>query len=115
MQDGTSAATNATVPPVRNLRITFWGVQGSCPVFPTAAELASFDPRAAADVSRFGGDTTCVEVQTGDGATLLFDLGTGARACSDAMLARRSNGDDAELHVFGSHHHLDHRSGVSFA
>ena len=32
---------------IRNMRITFWGVQGSCPIFPTGIEIEEFAKRVA--------------------------------------------------------------------
>jgi ribonuclease BN (tRNA processing enzyme) len=141
-----------------NLRVTFWGVQGSCPIFPTLAEVADFSQRIAAsmvtrtlaDVANrleregctaqairdlaspensadylerlgppvlpvYGGDTTCIEVLTGDGDTLLFDMGTGLRDFSKHATAHWEGRGERILHVFGSHEHLDHRSGLPFA
>src|SRR3954465_12349532 len=33
--------------PIKNLRITFWGVQGSCPIFPTGREVTDYARRIA--------------------------------------------------------------------
>ena len=147
--------------PIRNMRITFWGVQGSCPIFPTEAEIrdyarrvalytleramadqahraASIDPAAGgAEVMRrllshpsaaeyqkriglpdlpvYGGDTSCIEVETSDGDVLVFDLGTGVRDFSTRLLQKWANRQDRTLYVFGSHQHLDHRMGLPFA
>lgn len=150
--------------PVKNLRVTFWGVQGSCSIFPTQREVCEYsrqlavqtlesalkaladrmdrgewNGRSPADELRrlagqpavehflqqlgvpllpiYGGDTTCVEVETGDGDVLVFDMGTGLREFSAHLLRRWSDRprEQRVLHVFGSHEHLDHRSGLSFA
>lgn len=139
-----------------NLRLTFWGVQGSCPIFPTQEELRDYATRIAAEATRrtllqiaaqqeqrgvappdlrelasparlgdyqrslglpdlpvYGGDTTCVAMETRDGAAILFDMGTGMRDFSRQAVA----GDRSRrvLHIFLSHEHLDHRNGLSFA
>jgi len=143
---------------VANLRITFWGIQGSCPVFPTPGEVDDYTRRMARhSVERtlhdiadrlergectpddlrklagpdavgeyqktlglpalpiYGGDTTCIEVRTGDGHTLLFDLGTGLLGFSAHALSTWPAVGDRTIHVFASHEHLDHRSGLPFA
>src|SRR4051794_27865741 len=33
--------------PIRNMRVTFWGVQGSCPIFPTGREVNEYARRIA--------------------------------------------------------------------
>jgi len=80
-----------------SLRITFWGVQGSIPV-----PLPS-------------GDTTCVEVETSEGDVILLDAGSGIRRCSLSIVDRWQNRTDRNLHIFGSHEHLDHRIGLTFS
>ncbi|HSU66997.1 MAG TPA: MBL fold metallo-hydrolase, partial [Tepidisphaeraceae bacterium] len=117
---------------MRNLRVTFWGVQGSCPTCPSSAELEEIARQAAMRIANertqsespsapapfppfYGGDTSCVEVETADGEIILFDLGTGVRACSHHLLGRIADKTDRTVHVFGSHQHIDHRMGTSFA
>src|SRR4051812_25953670 len=117
--------------PVENLRIRFWGVQGSCPVHPplyvireytrqiavhtleqairdftARAKRAAASGEAAArvaiedlldgpatpeaieayqkrlglpDLPVYGGETTCIEVETADGEVIGFDGGSGIR------------------------------------
>jgi len=57
---------------------------------------------------RFGGNTPCVEVRTGDGGLLILDAGTGLRRLG-AQLA-----EDGPLHVLVTHLHLDHVEGLRF-
>jgi hypothetical protein len=40
---------NAASPPIRNLRILFWGVQGSCPMFPEQSEVDEYRWTVARD------------------------------------------------------------------
>ena len=63
----------------------------------------------------FGGETTCVEVETSEGHTLILDWGSGVRHCAAKVMRERSETNLRELHLFGSHVHLDHRIGLSFA
>ncbi len=83
--------------PIENMRITIWGVQGS---FPVAAD---------------GGDTTCVLVETSEGNDIILDAGSGIRRCSLDLVRRRRHRADRQIHLFGSHEHLDHRSGLAFS
>jgi ribonuclease BN (tRNA processing enzyme) len=63
----------------------------------------------------YGGWTTCVWVETGDGYDIVLDCGSGFRNCARDL--QRKWGDDAErhLHLFGSHSHLDHTEGFDQA
>jgi phosphoribosyl 1,2-cyclic phosphodiesterase len=83
------------------MRITFWGVRGS---------IATSGPEFA----RFGGHTTCVEVEA-KGARIILDAGTGLRALGQKMiekapLFRRP----IEATFFFSHLHWDHIQGFPF-
>jgi phosphoribosyl 1,2-cyclic phosphodiesterase len=76
--------------------VTFWGVRGSVPVP---------GPGAAG----FGGNTSCVQVTTGDGTQLILDAGTGIRALGVALLGRSRT-----VHILLTHLHLDHIQGLMF-
>ena len=78
-----------------SFRVRVWGCRGSVPT-PGEATV------------RFGGNTPCVEVRTGDGALLILDAGTGLRRLG-AQLEW-----DAPLHVLVTHLHLDHVEGLRF-
>jgi ribonuclease BN (tRNA processing enzyme) len=144
--------------PIRNMRVTFWGVQGSCPIFPTGREVSEYARRIATytieravkdlaekaargeltpeslrrlgapetaahyqlelglpDLPVYGGETTCVEVETAEGDILVFDMGSGLREFSSQLLRKWAHRRNRTLHLFGSHEHLDHRSGLPFA
>ncbi len=146
--------SQAAARPIQNMRITFWGVQGSCAIFPSpngmqeytrrlltyALERTFADIQAAGGVAEllggaaappsieryhrriglpdlpfYGGETTCVEVETSEGNIILFDAGSGIRRCSLSVVRRCEGRTDRKLHLFGTHEHLDHRSGWSFA
>ncbi len=81
------------------MRIKFWGVRGSTPT-PHRENL------------RYGGNTSCVEVQLGENR-YIFDCGTGFRALGQ-HLAREYAGQKINAHVFVSHFHWDHIQGVPF-
>jgi phosphoribosyl 1,2-cyclic phosphodiesterase len=74
-----------------------WGCRGS---------LATPGP----DTIRYGGNTSCVEVQLNSGHVLVLDAGTGMRPLGVGMQMPES----AELHILLSHLHLDHLQGLGF-
>jgi ribonuclease BN (tRNA processing enzyme) len=78
--------------------------------------LASY--RARFDVPEprvYGGWTTCVHVETGDGNDLVFDCGSGFRNCARELQAKWGDCGERHLHLFGSHSHLDHTEGFDQA
>jgi phosphoribosyl 1,2-cyclic phosphodiesterase len=81
------------------LTIRFWGVRGSVP---------SPGPATAG----VGGNTSCVEVRSGDHVVIL-DAGTGLRRLGDALLAERA-GRPIEASILFSHVHWDHIQGFPF-
>jgi phosphoribosyl 1,2-cyclic phosphodiesterase len=78
------------------VRVTLWGVRGSVPV-----------PGPA--VAGYGGNTSCVEVTTGDGTHVILDAGTGIRALGIALAGRAP-----KVHILLTHLHLDHIQGLMF-
>ena len=75
------------------MKVTFWGVRGSFP--------ASLPPYL-----RYGGNTPCLEVDTGS-STILIDAGTGIRAAGKSLAERGVE----EIHLLLSHTHWDHIQG----
>jgi phosphoribosyl 1,2-cyclic phosphodiesterase len=63
----------------------------------------------------YGGWTTCVRVETGDGCDLVFDCGSGFRPCAADLQAKWADRPERHLHLFGSHSHLDHTEGFDQA
>lgn len=64
--------------------------------------------------SSYGGNTTCIEVQTPD-ALLILDCGTGFRELGLALAARWQSPDaQRTAHVLLSHPHIDHISGTPY-
>jgi phosphoribosyl 1,2-cyclic phosphodiesterase len=78
------------------VRVTFWGVRGSIAV-------------AAKSHSRYGGNTSCVEVNVGD-EVIIFDSGTGIRPLGADLLRR----DIRRSTLLLSHTHWDHIQGFPF-
>jgi phosphoribosyl 1,2-cyclic phosphodiesterase len=73
-----------------------WGTRGSLPT-------------PGADMVRYGGNTSCVQVTLSDGTPLVLDAGTGIRNLP-ADLA--SSGE--HIHILLTHLHLDHIQGLLF-
>ncbi len=83
------------------MRVTFWGVRGSCPVP---------GPRTV----RYGGNTPCVEVRCEDGTLLILDAGTGIRALGGALQREEFGRGEGVAHLLLSHTHHDHLNGLPF-
>ncbi|MFM8781424.1 MAG: MBL fold metallo-hydrolase, partial [Gemmatimonadota bacterium] len=83
-----------------SLRLTFWGTRGSIP---------SPGPHTV----RYGGNTPCVEVRTGDGHLLILDAGTGIRALGRSLV-EQAEGASIEADLFLTHAHWDHIQGIPF-
>jgi phosphoribosyl 1,2-cyclic phosphodiesterase len=84
------------------MKFRFWGVRGSIP---------SPGPRTA----RYGGNTTCIEVQGSDGTLIVLDAGTGLYALAQDLMARRAlGGGDIRANLFITHSHWDHIHGLPF-
>jgi len=77
--------------------LRFWGVRGSYPA-PFASHM------------NIGGNTPCVELRI-DGATLLFDAGTGIIPFGQGLMREARS---AHLSIFLTHYHWDHISGLPF-
>lgn len=79
------------------MKLTFYGVRGSCPC-PCEANR------------RYGGNTACVALETPGEDPILFDLGTGLRALADTQPLDGSFRGSALL----THIHWDHVQGLPF-
>ncbi len=82
--------------------VRFWGVRGSHPVP---------GPRTV----KFGGNTTCVEIQAG-AHTIIIDAGTGIINLGDELLKRAtaSGSKPVVATIFFTHMHHDHTQGFPF-
>ena len=118
-------------------RIRFWGTRGSLPVALDAAglrrkmtallrgasgrtfasddDIARFLDESGFDTAgTFGGNSPCVEIETGGPGHVLCDLGSGLRPFGQAMLARHGPASPQTYHTFVSHVHWDHIMGLPF-
>jgi ribonuclease BN (tRNA processing enzyme) len=77
------------------VKATFWGTRGSLP-----------SPRPG--TTRYGGNTSCVEVRTGDGSVVLLDAGSGIHRLADF------GAGTTRVDVLLSHLHMDHILGLGF-
>jgi phosphoribosyl 1,2-cyclic phosphodiesterase len=83
-----------------SLTLTFWGTRGSIPT-------------PGPSTVRYGGNTPCVELRTGDDWLIILDAGTGIRELGRALLAR-GNGQPIVGDIFLTHAHWDHIQGIPF-
>lgn len=117
--------------------VRFWGTRGSIPVAMTSAEVKrklvtalvaaagrglDTPGKARAFVEweldfsvshTFGGNSSCVQIETGGPDHVLCDLGSGARVLGNNVLAT-GGPSGHRFHVFMSHLHWDHIMGFPF-
>jgi phosphoribosyl 1,2-cyclic phosphodiesterase len=118
--------------------VRFWGTRGSLPVALTSAAIkdklvaalvrasgraldtperarAFVDRELDFDVSHtFGGNSSCVQIDTGSPEYVVCDVGSGARVFGNHVLATHGPGAGNTFHVFMSHVHWDHIMGFPF-
>ena len=80
------------------VNVKFWGTRGSVPT-------------PGSGTTKYGGNTSCVEVSWGEGGRVIFDAGTGIRALGE-LLAKDGNPDRCDIVL--SHLHWDHIQGLPF-
>jgi phosphoribosyl 1,2-cyclic phosphodiesterase len=120
------------------MRVRFWGTRGSLPVATRAATIrdkliagvlaasgrsfADADSAAAfvdteldfAARGGYGGATSCVEIEAGDGNFIICDMGSGLREFGLDATRRAAEGHPRRYHIFLSHLHWDHIMGFPF-
>ncbi|MCC6190844.1 MAG: MBL fold metallo-hydrolase [Anaerolineales bacterium] len=118
------------------MRVKFWGVRGSIPtplsneqlndrLFQALSGAGGVDLSNPAEVQAYlaglppsvrsvvGGNTTCVEVDTGE-ETIIIDCGSGMRALGLSLMAREFGRGQGVAHIFLTHAHWDHLQGYPF-
>lgn len=119
------------------MKVHFWGVRGSIPTPLTPLQIQN---RIAAVVQRIskkdlndadsrerflaslpkwlfgtvGGNTSCVELETTEGACIILDAGSGLRELSKNLHERVNHNLGTTFHIFFSHFHWDHIQGLPF-
>jgi phosphoribosyl 1,2-cyclic phosphodiesterase len=78
------------------VHVKVWGARGSVPA-------------PGPETTRYGGNTSCVQVTLSDGTVLVLDAGTGIRHLGLALPE-----DCGPLHLLLTHLHLDHIQGLMF-
>ncbi|HOO57442.1 MAG TPA: MBL fold metallo-hydrolase [bacterium] len=80
------------------MKVTFWGVRGSIPV-------------PGSTTQKYGGNSSCVELEMDDGKRIIFDAGSGIRLLGQKIM--KSAGRHS-MHLMLSHGHMDHVHGFPF-
>jgi len=78
------------------VRVTLWGTRGSLPT-------------PGPETTRYGGNTSCVEVRGRDGSVVVLDAGTGIRRLGAAI-----GPEVRRIDLLLTHLHLDHIEGLGF-
>jgi phosphoribosyl 1,2-cyclic phosphodiesterase len=78
------------------MRIKVWGARGSV-------------PSPGPETTRYGGNTSCVQVTLSDGTVIVLDAGTGIR-----NLGLTLAGEVPHINLLLTHLHLDHIQGLMF-
>lgn len=119
------------------LRAVFWGTRGSLPVATYGEHIRwrivetlrrarghALDDEAAIErfidtelgpvlAHGYGGGTSCVQLDSGQGDYVLCDMGSGLREFSQRLMARHGPAPQ-RYHIFMSHVHWDHIMGFPF-
>jgi phosphoribosyl 1,2-cyclic phosphodiesterase len=77
--------------------ITCWGSRGSIPV-------------SGREYLKYGGDTTCIEIQAGSGDIIIIDAGTGIRRLGNKLIKEGIQ----QYNFLFTHAHWDHIMGLPF-
>jgi len=78
------------------VKVKIWGARGSI-------------PSPGPETTRYGGNTSCVQVTLSDGTILALDAGTGIRSMGLALTEEGSR-----INILLTHLHLDHIQGLMF-
>ncbi|CAN5533667.1 MBL fold metallo-hydrolase [soil metagenome] len=81
------------------MKAKVWGARGSVPA-------------PGPEMNRFGGNTSCVELELSDGSMLIIDAGTGIRGLGVGMAKAKE--PKKKINILLTHLHLDHIQGLMF-
>jgi phosphoribosyl 1,2-cyclic phosphodiesterase len=79
--------------------VTFWGTRGSIPT-------------PGPGTARYGGNTACISISSGDGQLVILDAGSGLRPLGHELMKQRNGIITADILL--SHTHWDHIQGLPF-
>lgn len=79
--------------------VRFWGTRGSIPA-------------PGPQTARYGGNTSCVELQIGEGTCIILDCGTGIRELGLKLLKAQTKYE--RIYLLIGHTHWDHIQGFPF-
>jgi phosphoribosyl 1,2-cyclic phosphodiesterase len=79
--------------------VTFWGTRGSIPT-------------PGPGTARYGGNTACISISSGDGRLVILDAGSGLRPLGHELMKQRNGIINADILL--SHTHWDHIQGLPF-
>jgi len=82
----------------KKIVLTFWGTRGSI-------------PSPGKDKSKYGGNTSCIEIRLPNHQLIVLDGGTGIRELGKSLLLRKKK---VHANIFLSHYHWDHIQGLPF-
>ncbi len=77
--------------------IKCWGSRGATPV-------------SGPEYRKYGGDTTCIEITSKTGETIIVDAGTGLRRLGKSLIDRNLT----KYYLLFTHAHWDHIMGIAF-
>lgn len=80
------------------MKVKFHGTRGSFPV-------------SNSSVTEFGGNTSCVSVETSSGQQIVIDCGTGIRSYGNELIEKKTI---KEIFILFTHFHIDHVQGLPF-
>ncbi|MEO6772772.1 MAG: MBL fold metallo-hydrolase, partial [Kofleriaceae bacterium] len=83
------------------MKVKFWGVRGSIPA-------------PGPETNRYGGNTSCVSVETAAGGLIIIDMGTGLMHLGNALLGGPFGKGEGRAGILLSHTHWDHIQGLGF-
>jgi phosphoribosyl 1,2-cyclic phosphodiesterase/DNA-binding response OmpR family regulator len=81
------------------VRVQFWGTRGS---------IAKPGP----STTRYGGNTSCIELRSARGTLVIIDCGTGGHPLGQSLMSRGGEGLRGSILI--SHTHWDHIQGIPF-
>jgi phosphoribosyl 1,2-cyclic phosphodiesterase len=93
--DGCQLFLKATL--AMSMKVTVWGARGSVPT-------------PGVEYIRYGGDTTCMSLETDDGTLVVLDAGTGLRRFGSELIRKPPR----RIAFVLSHAHWDHVIGFPF-